>query len=621
MPSAKMTRNQLFVGACLVLALVTLIVYWPITHHGFTNIDDDGYITANPHVGAGATWSGVVWAFKTEFAGNWHPLTMITLMLEHQIYGSSAAGYHLTSLLFHIVNTLLLFLLLNEMTGALWRSAFVAALFAWHPLHVESVAWAAERKDVLSAFFWMLTLLAYVQYVKKSNAGRYFLTLLMFAFGLMSKPMVVTLPFVLLLMDYWPLRRLRLIRESAESTSRENRSSLIATDTSPRQSVFVLVFEKLPFFALALVINIVTYLAQKSDGAIWHPPIYTRMANALTAYLRYISKTFWPVDLAVVYPYSRHWPVGLVIFALLFLAIWSALFVLWARRRPYLIVGWCWFLGALFPTIGLVQAGVQSMADRYTYIPSIGLFILVVWGINDFLDLRPHKRKIAALAGTMALGSCLACSWLQSRYWQNSITLFLHAIQVTTDNYLAYNCLGNALEELGRKDEALALYTESVRVEPTYAPGQFNLGMMLLERGKLDEASNHLGLAVQLTPRNAIFQFDLGTFLLQHGNLDEAANHFTAALDVAPDFTSAHNGLAQVLYRQNKPREAISQYREALRSWPDFPEAHNGLGLILLQQNKLDDAITQLSEAVRLKPDYAEAKTNLAAALAKRGKK
>ena len=610
MPPAKLTRIQLSGLICFALAAVTFIVYWPVAQHGFTNIDDDGYITRNSHVKAGLTWNGIVWAFQTGFAGNWHPLTWISHMMDCQLFGLNPEGHHLMNLSFHTADTLLLFLLLEKLTGALWRSALVAALFAWHPLHVESVAWASERKDVLSAFFWMLTLLAYVRYaqIKKSlnpqpSTLNYSLALIFFACGLMSKPMVVTLPFVLLMLDFWPLGRMR----SAECGMR---------------NVASLLLEKIPFFALSLASCITTFVVQRNGGAISNFSFHFRVANALVSCLRYVSKMFWPADLALPYPLPHQWPIALVMFAALFLATCSGIFVFLARRLPYLAVGWFWFLGTLFPTSGLmVQVGVQSMADRYTYIPSIGLFILVVWGLNDLLNLQPQKIKITAVAGTLALAGCLICTSLQLRYWQDSIRLFLHSIQVTTDNYLAYNCLGNALEETGRKDEALALYTESVRVEPGYAPGQFNLGMMLLEKGDSDGASNHLNNAVQLSPTNPLYQFNLAMFLSQHDRPDEAAGHFAAAIKEYPDFTLAHNSLAQILSGQHKLDEATFHYREALRVWPEFPEAHNGLGLILLRQNKLDDAILQFSEAARLKPDFAEAKTNLAAALAERGKK
>ena len=607
MSTAKLTRNQLFALICLALAAVTLAVYWPVRYHAFTNIDDDGYITGNAHVKAGLTWPGIVWAFQSGFTGNWHPLTWISHMTDCQLFGLNPAGHHLMNLLFHTANTLLLFLLLDKLTGALWRSAFVAALFAWHPLHVESVAWAAERKDVLSAFFWMLALLAYTRYANSSKSGSpkpkvfYVMALILFACGLMSKPMVVTLPFVLLLLDFWPLKRIA-------------NCELRMTDFK------ILVMEKIPFFALSVASVFVTYQMQKNSGAVSGLSLHFRVENAVVSYVRYISKTFYPDDLALPYPLPHHWPLAWVIFAAVFLAAWSGLCILRAKELPYLAVGWFWFLGTLIPAIGLVQVGVQSMADRYTYIPSIGLFIPVVWGLNDFLNPHAQKMKIAAFAGSAALAGCLICTSLQLKYWQNSITLFAHSIRVTADNYLAYNCLGNALEEIGRNDEALALYTESVRVAPGYAPGQFNLGMMLLEKGDSDGAFNHLNAAVQIAPGNPLFQFDLATFLSQHGKL-AAAGHFAAAIKEDPDFALAHGGLAQILSAEHKLDEAAFHYHEALRVWPEFPEAHNGLGLVLLQQSKPDEAIAQFSEAVRLKPDFAEAKTNLAVALAGRGKK
>ena len=389
------------------------------------------YITGNAHVTSGLTWTNVVWAFTSGEAANWHPLTWVSHMIDCDLYGTNPAGHHLTNLLFHIANTLLLFLLLKEITGALWRSFFVAALFAWHPLHVESVAWAAERKDVLSAFFWMLTLIAYVRFVALSkvhppspSSGAmknpkskvfYVLALFLFACGLMSKPMVVTLPFVLLLLDFWPLGRI--------------------ADFKCAGTLIRLVLEKLPFFALALAGSVVTYLVQKSGGATWSQgalPLQARIANVLVAYMRYISKTFWPTDLALIYPYPHHWPIELVIGSALLLTVWSALFIFRAKQNPYLIVGWLWFLGTLVPVIGLVQTGVQSMADRYTYIPSIGLFILVVWGANDFLDRWPNWKKFLPLAGGVALAGCLAVTSIQLNYWQDSLKLFSHTIEVTS---------------------------------------------------------------------------------------------------------------------------------------------------------------------------------------------
>ncbi|MGH7951274.1 MAG: tetratricopeptide repeat protein [Limisphaerales bacterium] len=558
-------RNKLIAGICIVLAVVTLILYWPVKYHDFVNYDDPGYILDNSHVTPGVTWPGIVWAFQSGYAANWHPLTWISHMLDCQFYGLNPAGHHLTNVLFHIANTLLLFLLLNQLTGALWRGAFVAAFFAWHPLHVESVAWAAERKDVLSAFFWMLTLMAYTRYAQSRSkiegpeSGvknpplnpplstlNYFLALFFFACGLMSKPMVVTLPFVLLLLDFWPLKRIEGFKLKVAGSENPN----LQPSTFNFQPFICLIAEKIPFFLLAAIGSAITFFVQKNAGAFWSAaslPIHSRLANAVIAYVRYISKTFWPSNLALIYPYPKHWPIGLVIGAALFLTVWTALFIMWARRRPYLIVGWLWFLGTLFPTIGLVQVGIQSIADRYMYLPSIGLFILIVWGANDLLERWPEKKYFSPLAGGMALIGCLLVASIQLTYWQNSLKLFSHTVAVTTDNYPAYNCLGNVLEKMGRKNDAFYLYSESVRIEPDYPLGQFNLGMMLLEKGEPDKAFVHLNRAVQLMPKNPDMQYDLAVFLSKHGKPDEAIGHFKAALKDKPDFPEARRQLDQIL--------------------------------------------------------------------------
>jgi protein O-mannosyl-transferase len=577
----RLTKKQLAVLICVALALVTAALYWPMTHHPFVNFDDDDYVTNNPQVKAGLTWSGVMWAFKTGAAANWHPLTWLSHMLDCQLYGLNPGGHHFTNLLFHVANTVLLFLLLQQLTGAVWRSAFVAAFFAWHPLHVESVAWAAERKDVLSAFFWILTLMAYGRYVTgdkwllthtdpasfpgaNRSLPHYFLALLFFAGGLMSKPMVVTLPFVLLLLDWWPLNRIppgNFIRSAIRLT-----------------------VEKLPFFALAVAGSVVTYLVQTAGRALWSPGTLTfsdRLGNALWAYERYVSKTFWPVDLCIFYPHPYHWPAWLTISAALVLGVWSGLVVWRANRNPYLTVGWFWFLGTLIPTIGLVQVGSQSMADRYTYIPSIGLFILVVWGTNDFLNWRPHWRRLLTWAGGAALAGCLVVTEIQLSYWRNSIRLFRHAIEATTDNFVAYTCLGETLIDLGMKKEALMCCAEAVRISPNSPVAQFNYGMVLLQNGQPADAQAHLDAAGRLAPHNAEVQYNVGLFLLLHDQPAAAVDRFNAALAVRPDFAEAHYRLGQALSRQNRFTEAATHYREALRLRPDFPEAKTALDGVL----------------------------------------
>ena len=595
MSTTKPTQNQLFAIICFVLAAVTLAVYWPLTSHPFINFDDDEYIVGNPHVTSGLSWTNVAWAFQSGKAANWHPLTWISHMMDCDLYGLNPGGHHLTNLIFHIANTLLLFLLLKQMTGAMWCSALVAALFAWHPLHVESVAWASERKDVLSAFFWMLTLLAYAGYAKRPNIAGYMLALLFFACGLMSKPMVVTLPFVLLLLDFWPLARI-----SNFKLRKENLKILL---------------EKIPFFALAAAASAVTFLVQKNAGAFWQSPLPTRLANAVLAYVRYLSKIFWPTDLAVVYPYPHHWPALFVAGAALLLVMWSALFIFRAKRNPYLIVGWLWFLGTLVPTIGLVQVGSQSMADRYTYIPSIGLFILVVWGVNDLFDSWPERKKFLPLAASVALVGCLAVTSLQLNYWQSSIQLFLRAVSVTTDNYVAYNTLGKAFEKSGQKEKALFIYSETVRLEPRYPEGQFNLAMSLLEFGKTDEALEHLKMAANLTPHDPDIQYVLGIYFMQHDQLEEAAHRFNVALADRPEFPEAHNALGSALSRQGRLDEAIAQFSDSLRLKPDFAVAHENWAAVLVKQNKIAQAIPHFAEAVRLKPGDPEMHFNFGLAL------
>jgi tetratricopeptide (TPR) repeat protein len=586
----------------LALAAGTILVYLPTAWHGFLNYDDDTYITENDHVKAGLTGSGIAWAFQSRQEANWHPLTWVSHMLDCQVYGLHPAGHHLTSILLHTANTVLLFFLLKGLTGATWRSAFVAALFAWHPLRVESVAWAAERKDVLSAFFWLLALLAYARYVsgvegrgpwqvnsetgtdpepsppphpdapgssaRRSEAKRrqprsclrfYLLALALFACGLMSKPMVVTLPFVLLLIDFWPLRRIELPAIRA-------------------RSALLLVVEKLPFFALSAASCLITYSVQQraawSSGAL---SMEFRAANALMSYVRYLGKLFWPTNLALIYPYPHHWPLAGVAGAALVLAAVSGV-VLWqARRRSYLAVGWFWYLGTLVPAIGLVQVGVQSMADRYSYLPSIGILILVAWGLGDLLGPDRQKARIAGLAAGAALAACLAVTSIQLNYWRNNLTIFWHTIQVTTDNYDAYNCLGPALEAIGKQDEAESLYQASVQVEPTFALGQYHLGMIRLQKGMLADASNHLASAVQYAPNDAFMQCDFGSFLLEQGQPELAAAHFQAALASQPDLAQAHYGLAGVACRRRQFTEAVARYREALRLKPDFLPARKGL--------------------------------------------
>lgn len=526
MLTAHLTKNQLFAAICLALALVTAALYWPITRNGFVNFDDDQYVVGNPHITSGLTWTNVVWAFKSGEAANWHPLTWISHMADCDLYGVNPSGHHLTNLLLHVANTLLLFLLLNRTTGATWASAFVAAFFAWHPLHVESVAWASERKDTLSTLFWLLTLLAYARYAKKPGIAPYLAALLFFAMALMSKAMAVTLPFVLLLLDFWPLNRIWNFK--------------------------LVVVEKIPFLILAAAASGVTFLVQKNGGAVSAISFGLRLENVVLAYVRYISKLFWPQDLAIVYTFPHHWPVLLVAGAALLLLTWTALLLVRARQNPYLLVGWFWFLGTLVPVIGLVQVGAQSIADRYTYIPSIGFFIVVVWGAHDLMQRRPAAGKFLPLAGIIALIGCLDVTSIQIGYWHDSEKLFLHAIGVTTQNYVAENCLGKTYEKAGRNDRALVLYMDAVKIEPRYPQSQFNLALCLLAYGKTNEALEHLRIAARLEPHDPDIQYDLAIYFMQHGSPDDAARGFQSALADRLDFPEAQTAFGLLLTRQKK---------------------------------------------------------------------
>jgi tetratricopeptide (TPR) repeat protein len=624
---AGFDKNRGAIAVCLLLALATLLLYLPATQNGFVNLDDSEYIIDNPHVTSGITWASVVWALKiTGYASNWHPLTWMSHALDCQLFGLNPGGHHLTSVLLHVINSVLVLLLFRQMTGSLWRSAYVAALFAWHPLHVESVAWASERKDVLSTFFWLLTTIAYVQYVKESKlrgpasqAGHrpkrwrfYILALLLFALGLMSKPMLVTLPFALLLLDFWPLKR------SSTDLAPDEQPALISLPW------IKLVLEKTPFFLMAFGASFITYSVQQHAGAVSsleEVSLPRRMGNAAVAYLLYVSKVVWPSRLAALYPYPRHQSVLLILEALGFLLACSALALLATKRRPYLFTGWFWFLGTLVPTIGLVQVGSQAMADRYMYIPSIGIFAMAVWGLRDFLSACTSAGKaLAATAGVVALATFLVCTTFQISTWHDSEKLYRHAIAVTQDNYIAFNGLGGALDTGNRPDEALACYAESVEINPRYPEGQYNLGTALLDRGKYDAAVTHLTEAVRQNPDYTVARNNLGKALMLQGKLDEAAAQYSKAIQSSPDYAQAYYNLGTILMAQSRLEDAAARFSKAVELKPDYFDAYGNLGVALMRLGRKAEGITQLSLAVQLRPDDAPSRSNLGMALMDAGR-
>jgi Tfp pilus assembly protein PilF len=488
-------RRQGFIY--LLLALVTLGLFLPVVGHDFLNYDDQGYVTENVRVQAGLTRAGLVWAFRTGADSNWHPLTWLSHMLDCQLYGLKPAGHHLTSLLFHIANTLLLYGVLRRMTGAMWRSAMVAALFAWHPMHVESVAWVAERKDVLSAFFWLLTMLAYARYVEKPAATRYLLCLLFFVLGLLSKPMLVTLPFVLLLLDFWPLGRMAVPRVKTLAASK---GDLVSSRALPLKR---LILEKAPFFILTAASCVVTYLVQARSGAVASlslVPFGLRLANLPIAYCSYLLKLLWPENLCILYPLPESWPGWEVAAATMLILAVSGAVVVFAQRQRALFTGWFWFLGTLVPVIGLVQVGSQAIADRYTYIPSIGFFILLVWGGAAWAANGKRRRKICGAAAGAALLACCVCTGRQLQYWKNSVTVFDHAVKATQNNVLAYLDLGDALVAEGKFQDGLDKLYEAARLQPKYALAQGKLGAAMSRQGKTTEAIAYYRRALELNP-------------------------------------------------------------------------------------------------------------------------
>jgi len=488
---------------CVIVSLAVLAVFGQVRNHDFVSNDDPDYITENAMVRSGLTARGIVWAFTAGHASNWHPLTWLSHMLDCELFGLNPGAHHMVSLVLHWINSLLLFLVLSRMTGALWRSALAAALFALHPLHVESVAWAAERKDVLSTAFWLLTLWAYVRYTDRPGPRRYALIIVLFAAGLMAKPMLVTLPFALLLLDYWPLRRFEA--PVSDGTGARKGRKLVSPPNPPR-SRLMLLWEKWPLLALSAASSVVTFLVQRSWGAVpslEQIPLTLRIENALVAYAIYIRKMFWPADLSVFYPLPSYWPTWRPLLAGSLLLLISCFAVARLRRLPFVAVGWFWYLGTLVPVIGLVQVGAQAMADRYTYIPLIGLFIMIAWSVPDPGRVSRSRR---ALVGATATSLCLVLgfyAWRQVGTWRNSMALFEHALRVNPNNYLAHGSLGLALSQQGRIDEAIEHYLEALRINPNHSMTANNLGLAMAGKGRLQEAMAFYQRAIRLKPGNA----------------------------------------------------------------------------------------------------------------------
>jgi Tfp pilus assembly protein PilF len=599
----RLKRPDLAISVFLILA--TAVVFWQLFTHDFVSIDDNVYVTDNPQVQSGVTAESIKWAFTTFYAEFWHPLTWLSLMIDAQIYGSRPGGYHLTNLLLHILNTLLLYFFLRKATGERWQSAFVAALFALHPLHVESVAWIAQRKDLLSTFFWLLALWSYSHFVEQPNLSRYGCALVFFILGLMSKPMLITLPFTLLLLDYWPFCRFQY-KGSWRSFARD---------------VWPYIREKLPFFAIAASAVIVTYSAQKYGGGLnsLNPySLFDRIANALISYGVYIWKMIWPQNLAFFYPFPDNLPVWQVIATALALGFSTALALKLKNNRPYFIFGWLWYLGTLVPVIGLVKIGDFAMADRYTYVPLIGLFIITSWGALDLLRKWRNKTLVLTLAVLTVLASFAAVTRAQLKYWSNSITLYEHAIQVTRNNFLAHYALGDILAGKGKFDEAIYHFAEAVQSRPDKATLQNTLGRTLASQGMFDEALPHLMAALQIKKHFAEAHYNIGITLAAKHRYAEAVDHLSTALNLHLKLNqskhfSDKNGLSEYFERGNvyenaqKIDEAIDQYTRALSVPADYIPALKKLITLYSIKNdypkifsllKIDTSPTGLKQAM-----------------------
>jgi len=631
-PYPVSAKTVLLVAAALIA--VSLYIYAPVLHYGFLSYDDSPYVTDNAQVRRGLTGPGVLWAFTTGHASNWHPVTWLSHMLDVQIFGMNAGGHHFTNLLLHIANSLLLFGLLYRITGAWRRSALVAMLFAAHPLHVESVAWVAERKDVLSTLFWMLTMWAYVGYVKKPRIGRYLAVIAVFALGLMSKPMLVTLPLVLLLFDVWPLNRVRF-------------------EAGQKQIWIRMCREKIPLFSLVAASSIATILAQSRGGAVQSfeaASIYQRASNALISYVAYLGQMLWPRDLAAFYPY-RPLSLWLAAAGALGLIAVSVLVIRFSRSRSFLFVGWFWYVITLVPVIGLIQVGGQARADRYTYIPLIGVFIIAAWGIPLIFERWRH-HGIALQAAACILVCALAVgARSQVRYWESELALWEHTVQATADNYFARtnlgfalldggdlqagieqynealrinpnsaetrNALGTALFNQGKSDEAMEEFSRAIQIRPEFADAYSNRGMVLAGRGNMEAAFSEFQKALELDPDNPRIQYNFGFTLVNQGRPDEAISYFRKAVELKPDYAEAFFQMGNIFVGKEMLSEAEAEYNRAIRIRPEYEDAHNNLGIILERQNRINEAIIHFREALRINPNSIRAKENLNRVLAK----
>lgn len=596
-----MSRKNILI---LILIISTVFVYWNAVGNDFIMFDDDTYIYENPFLRNNGIMSAVHWALTTFHAANWHPVTWFSHMLDIQLFGLAPAGHHAMSVLFHVTNTVLLFVLLHRVTGAVWRSGIVAALFALHPLHVESVVWVAERKDVLCAFFYLLSLYVYAGYVKNPKIARYVPVVITVALALASKPMAVTLPAAMLLLDLWPLQR---------TGYRIDFTSGITATGARTRSVRYLCIEKIPFMMLAAISSSLTYIAQRHGNAITtlaNTSVMTRLENAALTYVKYLGKTIWPHNLTIFYPFPKDIPAMQAIAACIALAVVTTVAIKQFRQRPYILFGWLWYCGTMLPVIGIVRVGLQGMADRYTYIPLIGIFVSLVWWGADISKNRPHRNYLLGVPTAILLTISALLTWQQISYWQNTTTLFTHALAATDDNYLAHTVLARQLEKEGRLEEALAHLDTAVNIAPWYEYAKIRQGIILKSQGRLDAATMKYTEAILQNNNSVSGHINLGIVLGLQDKLEEALRNFDTAVRLDPHSALGHYNMGLTLSRLERIDEAIIHYETANRIDPFNPECHNNYGIALINKGRVHEAIREFMIAVKLKPDFFDAVSN-----------
>ncbi len=590
----------------IFLIIASFISYGRILSNDFVNFDDNVYITENDHVKSGINPASIKWAFSTTFADFWHPLTWLSLFFDYELYGLNAGGYHLTNLILHLMSALLVFWIFNRATGNLWSSAFVAAVFALHPLRVESVAWAAERKDVLSVFFGLASIYVYICYAQSIKYSQYFFSLVLYALSLMSKPMLVTLPFVLLLLDYWPLNRWQ------KSTSTEFISNPVRR----------LIWEKAPFIFLTFIFIIVTLRAQTLLGAAAFTesfPFVFRMANAIVSYIVYLGKVFWPVDLAVFYPYQYPLPFWQIITSCFILSGITLVIFYEIKKAPFLFVGWFWFLGTLVPVIGLVPVGSQAMADRYTYFPLIGIAVIFTWGILSFIKKEEIKKYILFPAGMTILMMLAFLTWKQCGYWKNNLELFGHTLRVTKSNAMAHNNFGLALLEKEKIYEAIDHFNSAIHINPRFLLPYYNRGNTYSMLGLHERALEDFNHAIALKPDYAEGYYSRGTLLMNLNQYQRALDDFNKAIVLRPDYIKAYNNRGIIHGQMNRYDLAIESFNEIIRRRPDYASAYGNRGFAYFKLNQYRKAIEDYSQAIVLNPTYIKAYYNRSNAYGKLG--